>query len=185
LDQHGQFRHIAPSISFPESHDTTRLAGDQPGTIEMQKNRYVLAAIFSKGLMMTTGYEHGAVKQVNVVTTRPSDMETAKWDLRQWIGRLNALKLETPALCQEGQWRNVGSYDSDLLFLEKRADNGKPALGAMFNKDWHNRRSVNRDEIPGDFGNYKKLVKVFDEKCKTVSNTGNVDLEQSEIVLFM
>jgi hypothetical protein len=53
LDQHDQFRHIAPSISFPESHDTTRLAADQPGTLEMQKNRYVLSAIFSKGLMMT------------------------------------------------------------------------------------------------------------------------------------
>jgi hypothetical protein len=55
----------------------------------------------------------------------------------------------------------------------------------MINKDWHNKRSVNRDEIPGDFSNYKKMVKVFDEKCKTVSNTGNVDLEQSEIVLFV
>jgi len=185
LEQHDQFRHIAPSISFPESHDTTRLAQDQPGTLEMQKNRYVLAAIFSKGLMMPTGYEHGAMKQVNVVTTRPSDMETTKWDLRQWIGRINAFKLETSALCEEGQWRNMGGYDHDLLFLEKRADNGKPGLGVMINKDWHNKRSVNRDEIPGDFGSYKKMVKVFDEKCKTVSNTGNVDLEQSEIVLFV
>jgi len=185
LEQHDQFRHIAPSISFPESHDTTRLAQDQPGTLEMQKNRYVLAAIFSKGLMMTTGYEHGAVKQVNVVNTRPSDMETTKWDLRQWIGRINALKLETAALCEEGQWRNMGSYDHDLLFLEKRTDNGKPGIGVMINKDWHNKRSVNRDEIPGDFSSYKKMVKVFDEKCKTVGNTGNVDLEQSEIVLFV
>ncbi|MDR2579081.1 MAG: hypothetical protein LBC70_09810 [Chitinispirillales bacterium] len=74
LDQHDRFRHIAPSISFPESHDTTRLAADQPGSVDMQKNRYVLAALFSKGLMMTTGYEFGAVKQVNVVNTRPADM---------------------------------------------------------------------------------------------------------------
>ena len=187
LDQHSQFRHIAPSISFPESHDTTRLAADQPGTLHMQKNRYVLSAIFSKGLMMTTGYEHGATKQVNVVNTRPSDMTSGlrNWNLSEWVGRINALKFDTPALCEEGQWRNVGSYDHDLLFLEKRTDDGRSGLCAMINKDWHNSRTVGRGEIPGDFENYKKIVRVFDEKCKSTSNTGNINMEASEIVLFM
>ena len=185
LDQHDRFRHIAPSIAFPESHDTTRLAADQPGTLEMQKNRYVLAAVFSKGLMMTIGYERGATKQLNVVQTRPSDMAAPRWNLSKWITKVNALKLDTPILCEEGQWRNVSGYDHDVLFLEKRADSGKPGLGILINKDWHNPRHVDRGEIPGDFGNYKKMLKIFDENSKPVSNTGNIDLSASEIVLFM
>ncbi|MDR0331784.1 MAG: hypothetical protein LBH93_08770 [Chitinispirillales bacterium] len=185
LDQHGRFRHIAPSISFPESHDTTRLAQDEPGTMAMQKNRYVLAAVFSKGLMMTIGYEHGATKQLNVVQTRPSDMETSRWDLRQWIGRINALKLETPALCEEGQWKNVNEYDRDILFLDKRTDSGKPGVGVLINKDWHNSRCVGRGEVPGDFKNYKKIIRVFDDKCKVVENVKDIELAGSEIVLFV
>jgi len=185
LDQHDRFRHIAPSISFPESHDTTRLAADQPGTLEMQKNRYVLSVVFSKGLMMTIGYEHGATKQLNVVQTRPSDMVSPRWDLSKWVAKVNALKLETQILCEEGQWRNVSGYDHDILFLEKRADNGKQGLGVLINKDWHNPRHVHRDEIPGDFGNYKKMLKIFDEKSRPVDNVGDIDLSASEIVLFM
>jgi len=72
-----------------------------------------------------------------------------------------------------------------VLFLEKRADSGKPGLGILINKDWHNPRHVDRGEIPGDFGNYKKMLKIFDETSKPVSNTGNIDLSASEIVLFM
>ncbi|MDR3012080.1 MAG: hypothetical protein LBU70_02580 [Chitinispirillales bacterium] len=185
LDQHDRFRHIAPSISFPESHDTTRLAADDPQSLSMQKNRYVLSMVFSKGLMMTTGYEFGAKKQVNVVNSRPADMADKQWDLTAWIAAINSLKLDTPILCEEGQWRNVSGYDHDLLFLEKKTNNGKPALGVMINKDWHNQRHVHRNEIPGEFGSYKKMYKVFDEKCRSLSNVGDVNLSASEIVLFM
>jgi starch synthase (maltosyl-transferring) len=185
LDQHDRFRHIAPSISFPESHDTTRLAADEPRSLSMQKNRYVLAAIYSKGLMMPIGYEHGAVKQLNVVQTRPSDVEKPQWNLTPWVTMINALKLDTPVLCEEGQWQDLRGYDHDLLFLEKKNDSGKPSLGVLINKDWHNQRSVSREEIPEEFKNYKKMYKVFDEKCKAQNNTGNIDLGASEIVLFM
>jgi starch synthase (maltosyl-transferring) len=185
LDQHDQFRRIAPSVSFPESHDTARLAADEPKSLQMQKNRYVLAAVFSKGLMMPIGYEFGAKKQVNVVQTRPADMADKQWDLSKWVAGINELKLGTPVLCEEGQWRNVSGYDHDLLLLEKRTDNGKPALGVLINKDWHNTRHVSRGEIPGDFNNYKKIYKVFDENIKPADNKGDIDLAASEMVLFM
>ena len=186
IEQHEQFRHIAPSIAFPESHDTTRLAADQPGSLQMQKNRYILAAIFSKGLMMTIGYEHCAKKQLNVVQTRPQDMVMSpNWDLSSWIARVNAMKLDTPAMREEGQWRMHGSYDHDILFLEKRMDSGKPGMGVLINKDWHNRRHVNHGEIPGDITNYKKIYKLFDPKSKPVENVNDIDMEASEIVLFL
>src|SRR5690606_37680593 len=81
LDQHEAFGRIAPSIAFPESHDTTRLAGDTGGDEAVQKQRYAFAAAFSAGVMMTTGYEYGFRKQVNVVTTMPSDWERPSFDI--------------------------------------------------------------------------------------------------------
>jgi starch synthase (maltosyl-transferring) len=56
IDQHGHNKKVAPSISFPESHDTPRLAGEFPGTLAVQKSRYLFCAVFSKGLLMTQGY---------------------------------------------------------------------------------------------------------------------------------
>ena len=69
LDQHEQFGRIAPSISFPETHDTTRLAEDTGGDEAVQRQRYAFAAAFSAGLMMPLGYEFGFRKRVNVVET--------------------------------------------------------------------------------------------------------------------
>ncbi|MDR0306977.1 MAG: hypothetical protein LBI42_09110 [Chitinispirillales bacterium] len=185
LDQHSQFRHIAPSISFPESHDTTRLAADQPGTLEMQKNRYLLSAVFSKGLLMPIGFEHGATKQLNVVQSRPSDVTPPRWDLSSWISHVNAIKLDSQTLSDEGQWRACNGYDWDLLFLEKKSDDGKERVGVLINKDWHNKRIVRRDEIPYDFAGFKCVHKVFDEKSKPRENNGEIELDKSEIVLFM
>ncbi|MDD5673466.1 MAG: alpha-amylase family glycosyl hydrolase, partial [Chitinivibrionales bacterium] len=75
VEQHAANKVIAPSISFPESHDTPRLAGEPPGTVDMQKSRYAFAALFSAGLLMPMGYEFGAKIKMNVVTGSPGDVE--------------------------------------------------------------------------------------------------------------
>ena len=76
LEQYKLFRHLAPSISFPESHDTERLAAESGGAPEVARQRYLFAAFFSAGLMMPMGYEFGFKKRLNVVETRPEDWET-------------------------------------------------------------------------------------------------------------
>src|SRR5437667_6805030 len=62
LEQYEQFRHIAPSIGFPESHDTERLvtelvaAGFPEHEIEAHyRQAYAVAATFSSGVMMPMG----------------------------------------------------------------------------------------------------------------------------------
>ena len=71
-------RRVAPSISFPESHDTARLAAETGGDEAVQRQRYAFAAAFSAGVMMPIGYEFGFRRQVNVVETMPSDWERAR-----------------------------------------------------------------------------------------------------------
>jgi len=62
LEQYERFRHIAPTIAFPESHDTERLvtelvaAGFPEGEIEARyRQAYAFAAAFSTGVMMPMG----------------------------------------------------------------------------------------------------------------------------------
>jgi starch synthase (maltosyl-transferring) len=119
LDQHEKFREIAPSISFPETHDTTRLSGDTAGDEAAQRQRYAFAAAFSAGVMMPVGYEYGFQKQVNVVETQPSDWESPTFDLTGFIKHVNSLKLRHPLLQDEGELKEVSAATDQLLILER------------------------------------------------------------------
>lgn len=126
LDQHEKFRKIAPSISFPETHDTTRLAHDSGGSEAVQRQRYAFAAAASAGVMMPIGYEYGFRKQVNVVETMPSDWEMPSFDLRHFVRRVNALKANTPALRGEGRLRTPWGLKGDVLLLERQVEGEAP-----------------------------------------------------------
>jgi starch synthase (maltosyl-transferring) len=119
LEQHEEFRHIAPSISFPETHDTPRLADETAGDERVQRQRYAFAAAFSAGLMMPVGYEFGFRKQVNVVETQPSDWERKHFDLRTFITTVNRVKLRTPVLQGEGVLRAPAGLGGDVLVLQR------------------------------------------------------------------
>src|SRR4029453_19290261 len=102
LEQHARFRSVAPSISFPESHDTGRLAAESGRSEAVQRQRFVFAALFSEGVQMTVGYEFGFRRQLHVIDTQPSDWETASFDLTPVIRQVNALKARHPLLATEG-----------------------------------------------------------------------------------
>ncbi len=127
LDQHAAFGRIAPSIAFPETHDTARLAEESGGSEAVQRQRYAFAAAFSAGVMMPIGYEFGFRKQVNVVETKPSDWERRHFDLRRFVARVNALKLEHPLLQGEGKLSAPTGLGGDALLLERRSE-GDPEL---------------------------------------------------------
>jgi starch synthase (maltosyl-transferring) len=121
LKQHEEFRTIAPSVAFPESHDTSRLAGDTDGDEAVQRQRYAFAAAFSAGIMMPIGYEFGFRKQVNVVQSMPTDWERRRMDLRPFIKRVHALKTGHALLQGEGVLRAIGGLEGGTLLLERRA----------------------------------------------------------------
>jgi starch synthase (maltosyl-transferring) len=125
LEQHATFGAIAPSIAFPESHDTPRLAEETGGSEAVQRQRYAFAAAFSAGVMMPVGYEFGFRKQVNVVHTTPVDWERRSMDLRPFVTRVNALKRVHPVLHGEGALRAVGGLAGGTLVLERRTPAGK------------------------------------------------------------
>lgn len=144
LDQHELFRHVAPSISFPESHDTARLAAESGGDEAVQKQRYAFAAAFSAGVMMPIGYEFGFRTQVDVVKTMPTDWERRSMDLRGFVERVNALKRAHPVLHGEGVLRAPRGTMEDTLLLERRASDAPTAARGwiLVNKVWGEPREV-------------------------------------------
>jgi len=187
LEQHERNQRIAPSISFAESHDTARLAGEFPGTLPVQKSRYLLSALFSEGLLMTMGYEYGAKIKMDVVHGAQTDAEHPQWDLTNWIAGVNRLKIRTPVLNEEGTWKALSSYDSDILFLEKRSKQNADPLLLCINKNKLNGRRVSREEFPWAVGS-SKFMRPFSEMCWDISLAPAIsfpcELGPAEIVLF-
>ena len=149
LKQHEEFGKIAPSIAFPESHDTPRMAAESGERQEVQRQRYAIAAAFSAGVMMPVGYEFGFRKQVNVVQTAPSDWERRHWDLRPFITRVNRLKLSHPLLQGEGHLRAEFGLDSDRLLLQRRSDDGSQRGWIIVNKVWEEGREMSLGPLAG------------------------------------
>lgn len=132
LDQYDAFRSIAPSIAFPETHDTARLAEDLAANGVRDANElklyyrhaYLFSAAFSTGVMIPMGFEYGFRKRLHVVHTRPGDWETPTFDISGYIGDVNRMKAAVPVLNEEGPQRAVFLNGGAVLALERRRKNG-------------------------------------------------------------
>jgi starch synthase (maltosyl-transferring) len=129
LEQYEAFRHIAPSIGFPESHDTKRLAaellaaGIPEVAIEPHYRRaYAFVASYSTGVMMPMGFEFGWSRALDVVTTRTEVPEPKRFDLSGFIAEVNAMKQAVPALNEEGPQRLLSNQGDPLVVLERQTE---------------------------------------------------------------
>ena len=80
LEQYALNRLTGDSISFPDSHDTTRLMEECNGNENQFLQRLYFETIFSKGFMITSGLEYGFKKKLNVVDTSYNDWENTGLD---------------------------------------------------------------------------------------------------------
>ncbi len=143
LEQYDKFRTIAPSIGFPETHDTERLIAElrAEGVTDAKalewrsRQAYLFAAIFSAGVMIPIGYEYGFAKKLHVVETRPDDWEKPIFDLSDFIGEVNRMKAATPVLNEEGPQKRIFMSDDRVVCLLRRAMRGKAWCVSFLNSD--------------------------------------------------
>ena len=147
LDQYQSFRDLAPSIAFPESHDTTRLAEDADGDSRESCFWYLFAAVFSTGVMMPIGYEFGFRRGLHVVETRPEHWEEPSFDIREFIGRVNAMKRETPVLNAEGPQERFTDIDEPVAGLLRRSQQPAQRSAVLINPDPDTAQEYNRDRL--------------------------------------
>jgi starch synthase (maltosyl-transferring) len=188
LDQHEEFGKIAPSISFPESHDTGRLADETGGSEAIQHQRYAFAAVFSAGLLMPVGYEFGFKRALDVVFTSPKHWEKPTFDIRQFIRRVNMLKLAHPLLQGEGSLKLVTNKEANVLVLERMSERAPGEVGwILLNRACDGAASVALDGLAA-LGSDYRLYRI----CRDDSAQGGeplsdkaVTLDSAEVALVM
>jgi starch synthase (maltosyl-transferring) len=154
LEQHERFGRVAPSIAFPESHDTPRLAAETGGSQAIQRQRYAFAAFFSGGAQITMGYEFGFRRALDVVATRPEDWEEPAFDLTDFIAGVNALKHGHPLLHREGRLWPLASPAPAVTVLRRWSDDAGSHRGLiLINRDPTGEREVSPQgwDLPGTF----------------------------------
>lgn len=150
LEQYNSFRNIAPSVAFPESHDTERVAADlereglhDPVLIERAyRMRYMFTAVFSTGVMMPVGFEYGFRGRLNVVHTRPEHWETPLFDISGYIAEVNRMRAGIPILNEEGPQNQIDGGDPAVVCLLRRAHAGPAWVLSVFNTDLHHGRDA-------------------------------------------
>jgi starch synthase (maltosyl-transferring) len=133
LEQYESFRRIAPSVAFPESHDTGRVGAEANETVA--RLRYLFAAFFSAGVMMPLGYEYGFCKQPHVVKSTPQDWEEPQYDLSEFVRETNRMKAECPPLNEEGPQEMISGWDSPVTVLLRRSESGGGVAVGLVNHD--------------------------------------------------
>ena len=133
LDQYSLFRRVAPSVSFPETHDTDRVAAESDGEVRLARQRYLFAAYFSTGLMMPMGYEFGFKKKLHVVNTRPGDWEEPAYDLTDFITQTNRMKQDCPVLLTEGPQMRVNPQGEPVVLLVKGREQRPGRVATIIN----------------------------------------------------
>jgi starch synthase (maltosyl-transferring) len=176
LDQYDAFCRLAPSIGFPESHDTDRLVNDllAAGFPETEiapyyRLAYAFAAAYSTGVMMPMGFEYGWSRRLEIVDGDDAP-EPNRFDLSPFIAEINALKRSVPALNEEGPQRLLSPPGDPLVALLRRCrDGGNPAL-VLVNAGARERRAASLEALlPADVAALE-LTEVLPERRRVAED---------------
>lgn len=147
MKQYALTRDIAPSISFPESHDTLRLAQELDGNVEGLKQRYLFSALFSGGVMMPMGYEFGFKRKLHVVKTRRGDWENTSVDLTYFIGQVNRIKSEHMIFQEDAPTEILHHENPKVLLMWKASTKTQEESLIILNKDIYRAQHFYADSL--------------------------------------
>ncbi|MGD9299159.1 MAG: alpha-amylase family glycosyl hydrolase [Thiohalocapsa sp.] len=197
LDQYQRFRDLAPSIAFPESHDTERLAAESGGSVQESRFRYLFAAVFSAGVMLPIGYEFGFRRPLHVVETTPEDWEQglaeSPFDISAYIARVNAMKAATPVLCEEGPQERVTDPNAPLVGLLRRSTQGPQRSLALINPDPHHTHNHGVQQLSDTLGcapvDIREITPAIDTDAETppesLANRNDIQVPPRSLRVFI
>jgi starch synthase (maltosyl-transferring) len=190
FEQYDKFRSVAPSISFPETHDTERLADDlaKEGVSDPKlvarayRQAYVFAAAFSTGLMIPIGFEYGFRKKLHVVETTPGDWEEPAFDLSEFIGGVNKMKASHRVLNEEGPQRHI-RLGNDVACLVRRTEDHQDWAVTLINIDRKNSTTVRLEQLDGDISGGSEVTP--GKEGNPLPGGEGVTLEPGEVRVFV
>ncbi len=162
LRQNESTRKLAPSISFPESHDTQRLAYELHNNLPAIKQRILFTGFFSAGWMITMGMEYGFKNKTDVVHTLPEHWEDVNYNLSDLIRAINTTRAAYPIFNEDNQVSIVDNSNwGNVICLLKVSNDGKERCLMILNKDGANPQDVRFDNLAQVMGLDNK-VKITD-----------------------
>jgi starch synthase (maltosyl-transferring) len=147
MKQYALTRDVAPSIGFPESHDTVRLCEEFDGNIAGLKQRYLFSALFSAGVMMPMGFEFGFRKKLHVVKTKPADWETTDIDLSSFIKKVNKIKVMHAIFQEEAPTEMIDYGNPNVLLMWKASTTTQEESLLILNKDTDNKQHFGAENL--------------------------------------
>ncbi len=135
IEQYNLIRETVPTISFPESHDTPRLAEELNGNVEGLKQHYLFSALWSAGVMMPMGFEYGMRKPLHVVKTTPADWQRDGIDLCGYIAKVNEIKRSHPVFTAENPTGLLHTNNPNILLMWKASHRPAGEALLILNKD--------------------------------------------------
>ncbi len=163
MEQYNLIRDSAPSISFPESHDTERLFEETHGNLAAIKQHYVFSALFSAGVMMPMGFEFGFRKPLHVVKTQPQDWEQPAIDLSGFIRDVNAIKRRYVTFQHDCPTQVIGYENPAILLLWKASIEVPEEALIVLNKDPHHHQRFYAERLDSFVQGGAPLVDVSPE----------------------
>lgn len=161
LSQYNGSRTHAPSVSFPENHDTLRTIDEYKGNMNRVRLTMLLTALLSAGWMITSGFEWGYRRRCDVVHGMPEDAEPIQYDISDLIRRINAYKNSHDVFRTEGKaavvlpiappekagddMKALASADAKknrILGMTKESADGKSTVLMLFNTDVEQEQTV-------------------------------------------
>ena len=149
LEQYDITREITPSISFPESHDTKRLMKEANGNETLFLQRLYFSGIFSKGFMITAGFEYGLTKRIDSIKTTSEDWKEKSKDYSTNIKKILSIKKSFLPLHEESSMEVIAQPNNVFCFLKEWKEQ---KILICINKDIKNNQKIN-------FNNLEKLLK--------------------------
>lgn len=189
LRQLEQSRHFCPSISFPETHDTPRLAAETGGDVDYQKMRYLFAVLFSQGLLMPMGYEFGFQRPLDVVATRSDWWAKPYFDLTRFIAQVNRFKKKYPVFNEDNETHLIGDLShGQVSGLLKIANDGQSKVLILLNTGRSSPQPVTVWDLPGIFqtaGGFKMIAPgKKDEVVETVPYETNLEPSGTRLIFW-
>lgn len=135
LEQNSEYSRYAPSITFPENHDTIRCASEFKGNQDQALLYYELGAYICSSISTTIGFEYGFQRQINVVKTQPSWWESIHYNISNEIARINEIKASYSILQEDNSIELLHLNNGHFFGFTKESRNGQEKIMVLANLD--------------------------------------------------
>lgn len=175
----------APSVAFPESHDTPRVAAEVACDVAAVRQRYAFEALLSAGVMMPIGFEFGFCTPIDVVKTTPEAWEQPYFDLTDYIREVNRLKAEYPIFGMDGDLVPVATENPFVVALIKQSFDKRHKALLLLNADRHHWHRAHLPKLADELGVADLVDVSLGHKMAGVPDTLIYDLHPAEIKVFV